>query len=319
MGQGVWFGTVSGYSAAFSPTVSSISGTTVVVVFPTQGSAPTFSGTVYFFSAALPLAGSVLSVVGLANNANDANRAEGFFIIATSSLSAPNFALTFSSKVGTVTSGTISTSYTSIKRGGTYGGTASPFTRIQTTSAAQTGTGPVTVTTASYHGLMPGTPITTYNSGADGNFIITSVTSGTTFVYSPGASITTANFNASGTANVFVQPYSYIIHRPFDGGVLINPNTPTYSASVCRQSKKVFRYQSGKGLLWSSGTLFCPNNDITSITASGTTLTVTSAVPHGAPQLGATIVIKGITSAGYNGTYTVTGITNAYEIGRAHV
>jgi len=319
IGQGVWFGTVTGYSAAFSPTVSAISGTTITVVFPTQGSAPTLSGTAYFFNSALPLAGSVLSIVGLANNANDANRAEGFFIIISSTLSSTNFLLTYNSKVGTVTTGTISTSYTTIRRGGTYGGSAAlttPFTRIQTTGATQAGGSGtiVTVTTASYHGLMPGTPIATYNSGTDGNFIITNVSSGTTFQYTPSGALTVANFLAAGTANVFVQPYSYIVHRPFDGGVLINPNIPTYSSTVCRQSKKVFRYQSGKGLLWSSGTLFCPNNDVTNITASGTTLTITSAVPHGAPQPGATIVIKNITTPGYNGTYTVASVVNANQL-----
>lgn len=321
VGQGVWFATVTGYSAAFSPTVSAISGTSITVVFPVQGSPPTLSGTAYFFNSTLPLAGSVLSIVGLANNANDANRAEGFFIITSSSLSSTNFSLTYFSKVGTVTGLTISTSYTTVRRGGTYGGSAAvttPFSRIQTTAATQAGGAGtiVTVTTASYHGLMPGTPITTYNSGTgtDGNFIITSVPSATTFLYTPSGSVTTANFGSTGTANVFVQPYSYIVHRPFDGGVLINPNIPTYSASVCRQSKKVFRYQSGKGLLWSSGTLFTPNNDITNITASGTTLTITAAVPHGAPQPGATILIKNITTPGYNGSYTVATILNSYQL-----
>lgn len=108
---------------------------------------------------------------------------------------------------------------------------------------------------------------------------------------------------------MYVQPYSTCVHRPFDGGVLMWPGQPAYSSSVCRQSKKVFRYQSGKGLLWSSGTLFCPNNDIVSVTASatavGSTITIVCDVPHGAPQAGATIQLRGITTSGYNGIYEI--------------
>jgi hypothetical protein len=79
-----------------------------------------------------------------------------------------------------------------------------------------------------------------------------------------------------------------------------------------RQTKKVFRYQSGKGFLWSSGTLFCPNNDITSLTATGTAITsiitIVMSVSHGAPQIGATIIIRGVSTSGYNGTYTVASV-----------
>jgi hypothetical protein len=51
-------------------------------------------------------------------------RAEGYYIINSASMSGSNFSITYTSKIGTVTNGTISTSFTSIKRGGTYGGAA---------------------------------------------------------------------------------------------------------------------------------------------------------------------------------------------------
>jgi hypothetical protein len=139
-----------------------------------------------------------------------------------------------------------------------------------------------------------------------------------TYTYTQAASGTTVavnNLTLTGTILVYVQPYSTCVHRPFDGGVLMWPGQPAYSSSVCRQSKKVFRYQSGKGLLWSSGTLFCPNNDIVSVTAGatavGSTITIVCDVPHGAPQAGATIQLRGITTSGYNGTYVIDTVTES--------
>jgi len=119
----------------------------------------------------------------------------------------------------------------------------------------------------------------------------------------------------AGTILIYVQPYATCVHRPFDGGVLMWPGQPSYASSVCRQSKKVFRYQSGKGLLWSSGTLFCPNNDIITVSAGGTAvgslITVVCDVPHGAPQAGASIQLRGIRTSGYDGTYIINTVTES--------
>ena len=115
---------------------------------------------------------------------------------------------------------------------------------------------------------------------------------------------------------VYPAPYSYITHRPLDGGVLLTPYQPSHGATIVRQSKKVFRYQSGKGMLWSSGTLFCPNNDISSIginVVSNAIIIITD-IPHGVPQYGATLIIRGISSPGYNGTYTTSNVYGSREI-----
>jgi hypothetical protein len=115
---------------------------------------------------------------------------------------------------------------------------------------------------------------------------------------------------------VYALSNSSIIHRPFDGGVLINCKTPTFGAGTVRVSKKYFRYQSGKGLLWSTGTLFKPSYDIQTITASGTGTGVTVTcrvddVDHGL-QIGAVVTISGVTTGGYNGTFTVESIVDDY-------
>jgi hypothetical protein len=75
---------------------------------------------------------------------------------------------------------------------------------------------------------------------------------------------------------IYVNPYASVQHRPYDGGVLLSTLAPVHGSSVIRQSKKCFRYQSGKGILFSSGTLFSPNLDIASIGITGITATLTS-------------------------------------------
>ena len=73
------------------------------------------------------------------------------------------------------------------------------------------------------------------------------------------------------------------------------------------------RYQSGKGILWTSGILFNPVINLDQISAAGTTvgsvITVSTEIDHGL-QVGALVQIAGVVTSGYNGTYGVTGITN---------
>ena len=98
--------------------------------------------------------------------------------------------------------------------------------------------------------------------------------------------------------------------------VILQTKTPTYAASVVRVSKRYFRYQSGKGFLFSTGTLFAPNYDIRSISAAGTSvgslITIgTDEIDHGL-QPGAKVRLEGIETSGYEGTYTVDSIVDDY-------
>ena len=56
---------------------------------------------------------------------------------------------------------------------------------------------------------------------------------------------------------VYVKPDGYSVHRPFDGGVEIAAGTSPYS-QVTRQTRKYFRYQSGKGIQTSLAINFNP-------------------------------------------------------------
>lgn len=274
------------------------------------------------FTTAPPAAGSVISITGLANANKSADRAEGFFLVTAVT---PSTSFTYYAKgaVAASPSASIFTQYTVCRRGAVFNnGQAKIQVASSAGSISQSGT-TVTVTTVTNHGLMPGTPLTgtawtatTGSLNTQGDYFIDSVPTATTFTFTSISSLTGTGTSTGGS--LYVQPYSSTVHRPFDGGVLISPNQPTYGSNVMRQSKKVFRYQSGKGFLWSSGTLFCPNNDIVSITASSTTLpatlTIVTDVAHGAPQAGATVQIRGVTTSSFNGTFTVVSVTESTTI-----
>jgi len=67
--------------------------------------------------------------------------------------------------------------------------------------------------------------------------------------------ITGANY-AVGTS-LFVRADGFALHRPFDGGVELIPSTNP-DATIIRQTRKYFRYQSGKGIQVSFAVNFSP-------------------------------------------------------------
>jgi hypothetical protein len=73
------------------------------------------------------------------------------------------------------------------------------------------------------------------------------------------------------------------------------------------------RYQSGKGILWTSGILFNPVANLDQISASGTTvgstITVSTEYEHGY-QVGAIVTISGVVTSGYNGQYGVSSVVS---------
>ena len=175
----------------------------------------------------------------------------------------------------------------------------------------------ITVTTTYAHGLVPGTPLLVNLSAgtnaayAEGSFFIVSVPSTTTFTYTAK---TGAAVSGSIAGLVFVRSNAAFLPRPFDGGVLIGPGTPTRGASAVRVTKKYFRYQSGKGIFFSTGTVLAPTFDISALSADGTAaasnITVTTDVEHGL-NAGAGVTIAGVTTSGYDSSgYIVTSIVS---------
>ena len=175
----------------------------------------------------------------------------------------------------------------------------------------------ITVTTVYAHGLFPGCPIIVDMTGgtnanyAEGSFVITAIPSTTTFQYTAK---TGAAVSGSLTATINVRSQAAFLPRPFDGGVAVGPGTPTRGASATRTTKKYFRYQSGKGIFFSTGTVLAPTFDVATVVAAGTTtnsnITITTDVEHGL-NAGATVTLSGITTSGYDQSgYVVTSITS---------
>ena len=166
----------------------------------------------------------------------------------------------------------------------------------------------VQVTTTVPHGLMAGNEIAvtgiTGTNPPNGNFTVASVTSPTVFAYFANPTIGNPSGLTATSSAIYVRPTSQFLHRPFDGGVLFGSNSASPNVSSTRQTRRQFRYQSGKGLQISSGTLLRPYATIDQLTSSGTTVTVRTRESHNI-QPGATVVVAGATEAAYNGTFTV--------------
>jgi hypothetical protein len=259
-------------------------------------------------------AGQAINITGLNSGTAGFSRADGNFIVFDTPTTS-QIRYFANGVVGTANGQSLQTDATVLKRGNIYTGAS-----LATTTASGNGANPtiITVNFSSNHGLVPNCPIYCSMSGgtnpsnATGQFIVTSVPSLTsiTFVARTGAVVT------PGTPTIYALSNSSVMHRPFDGGVILSCKTPTFGASTVRVSKKYFRYQSGKGLLWSTGTMFRPSYDIQTLSSTGTIIgsTVTCKVDdvdHGL-QIGGVVTLSGVTTSGYNGTYTVNSIVDDY-------
>jgi hypothetical protein len=168
----------------------------------------------------------------------------------------------------------------------------------------------ITVTTTVAHGLSLGNEVAitgiTGTNPPNGAYLVSQITSPTIFSYyvvgSAPSGLTTSS------ASVFVRPQAQFLHRPFDGGVMFSANAGSNFEQAIRQTRRYFRYQSGKGIQMSSGTVLKPTFQIEALTSSGTTATVQTKEKHNL-QPGATITIAGANEANYNTTTTVTSVT----------
>ena len=172
----------------------------------------------------------------------------------------------------------------------------------------------VTVTTPAnqVHGLSVGNFIAvngiTGTNPPNGNFQVASVTGPSTFTFYANAipsGLTTSS------SQVFARPQGLSLHRAFDGGVTFSNNSMSNNERIVRQTRRYFRYQSGKGIQFSGGTLFKPNFNVDTITSSGLTVTVTVKDQHNL-QPGASVTVFGANESAYNGTFAVTNVINMY-------
>jgi len=142
-----------------------------------------------------------------------------------------------------------------------------------------------------------------------GSFAVATITSPTQFIYYTQAPITGTLTTTN--AALYVRPQGQFQHRSFDGGVIFSSNANSNYEQSIRQTRRYFRYQSGKGVQGSSGTIIKPSLQIDSLTSSGTTVTVQTKEQHNL-QPGSQVTISGANESAYNGTFTVANI-NGYN------
>ena len=307
------YGTMRGYPSIYEFTSVDLETLAITTDFTTSNSSNSLI-TVTTSVAHAIIAGMAVNISGLNPGTAGFSRAAGNFIVfdVPSSTTLRYYA---NGVVGTANNQSLLTDTTLTKRAAVY--TAAS---LNATTATANSSNPTTITVnfGSNHGLVPGMPIYVIITGGSNNtfgtgqFLVNSVVSPTSITYigRTGAVVT------PGTPVVFAISNSVITHRSYDGGIILACKTPSFGASVVRVSKKYFRYQSGKGMLWSTGTLFRPSYDIQSITASATgtnsTVTVkTDDIDHGL-QVGGVVSIAGVSTPGYNGTFTVNSIINDF-------
>ena len=148
-------------------------------------------------------------------------------------------------------------------------------------------------------------------TGTPANYLsnnVASVVSDTKLELTGPAGITTDNASHFIDTKINVRADGSYLHRPFDGGVEITAGTSPDS-QIVRQTRKYFRYQSGKGIQCSVAINFSPYRPAERVQGSGTTVTVTTQYPHGL-SVGNTITFRGASDSNYNRTTTVTAITD---------
>jgi hypothetical protein len=178
-----------------------------------------------------------------------------------------------------------------------------------------------TVTTAADHGLRVGdsfyivgtTGTSGYATGAgtiNSSWIVSTTPTNSTFTFAAVGGAATATLSAGANATLFPRALGYVQHRPFDGGVQFSNETPFHGYQVIRQTRRQFRYQSGKGSQFSTGSIMKPAIVCENIASSGTTVTITTKYAHGL-GVGALVRVTGCNETAYNGTFTVVTVPTA--------
>jgi hypothetical protein len=299
------------------PSIYEIPGTDILVSAATTNGAPGESLiTVTTSSIHEMIVGQPFTIKGFNTGVTGFSRAEGSFTI-FSVPTTSSFTYYAKAVVGS-TGDSLFTTFIQLRKGGFY--TGAPISAPAFSYSAAT-TPIITVTFPNAHGLLPGSTIIvaiTSDSGntqnhavAGGPYFIETTPTPTSFTYTARASAV-----ITGTVGgvVYARPDSWFLHRPLDGGVILSTGGPAYGAHAIRMSKKYIRYQSGKAINYNTGALFAPNYDLRNVTSTGTaigsTITVTTDDVDHNLQVGATVSLNGIFTAGYQDTYVVATIVD---------
>lgn len=178
----------------------------------------------------------------------------------------------------------------------------------------------ITVVTSQVHGFVVGneiglTGVTAATSNPpNGSWTVSTIGNSTAFSFytiaAPVGALTATN------ASLYARPIGQTLHRPLQAGIRFSHNSVSHNNQYIRQSRRYFRYQSGKGIQMSTGTTMKSNFVLDALSSSGTTVTVKTKDQHninhpfGSP--GVSIYITGANETAYNGTFTVDSVVDPY-------
>jgi hypothetical protein len=169
----------------------------------------------------------------------------------------------------------------------------------------------ITVETSVPHGLSLGGEIAVTGATAstfppNGSWVVSRIIDANTFVYyvdnAPTGTLNKDN------VKIYVRPQAQFLHRPLDGGVLFSANASSNNQQAVRQTRKYFRYQSGKGIQISSGTTLKPNLPIDKMIRNLQTITIQTKEQHNL-QSGSSVTILGSEDTDFNGTFSDIKVT----------
>lgn len=179
--------------------------------------------------------GQPITVVGTTDE-----QANGEFLVSNTGATSFRYVGT-----GTVSSGSIFQNGVAIYPGAFFTGANIAFTALKTF-----GNTTVEVITSTNHGLKINNTISVVNfswANVTGPQTVATVGNGRAFTYETASIGGTTSF--AGTAgNIYVRPQGIAYAAPVDGGITMTTNDTQPNSRIIRQSRKYFRYQSGKGV-----------------------------------------------------------------------
>jgi hypothetical protein len=172
------------------------------------------------------------------------------------------------------------------------------------------------ITTTQPHGLTIGNQVVLQgllagtSANPNGTFTVTQVVSNTVFRIDANTP-PVGGVTASGFSAMYSISRGTVTHRAYDGGVEFSTSAESHNNQLIRQTRRYFRYQSGKGVQVSTGTLLKPSMRVDSMTSSGTLITVKTKDAHFmSPNV--VMTISGADQTGYNGSYSVNQVIDPF-------
>ena len=191
-----------------------------------------------------------------------------------------------------------------------YSSSSYRITQIQIFNSQQT-----QITTNESHGLSAGSFVYLNSAGVfgvsnlGGAYIVESVPQFNQLIIRTNGFTSGSTFPSFSTLNtLYARPAGFVEPRTFDGGVAFSAGAAVPNTQLIRQTRRYFRYQSGKGLQFSTGSCLKPALFVDNLSSfGGGTIQVTTRYNHNL-VVGTRIQVQGANQGFFNGVFTITQI-----------